>query len=71
MFKTILSLASKLLTLFMWWKKKQNDPVTQIQNERQTFQKGVVSGDESSVNSTLRQELDRLRDKDATGNGSK
>jgi len=69
--KSILSIFRELFTLFMWWKKKRDDPVTQTQNERQQFQKAVISGDETAVNATLRQELDRLRDKDATGGSSK
>lgn len=71
MIKSLIEIVKDIFWLIVRRKKQQDDPVNQIQNERQQFQKAVVSGDGNTVNTVLRGELDRLRDKDATGSDSK
>lgn len=68
MIKSILAIIQSIFWLIIRKKKIDDNPVTQIENERAQFQKAVVDGDENSVNATLQSDLDRLRDKQATSN---
>ncbi len=46
-------------------KKQQDDPINQIQNEREQFQKAAVDGDEKTANAFISSELQRMRDQQA------
>ncbi len=67
MIKAIIEIIKDIFWLIVRRKKQQDNPVTQIENERQQFQKAVVAGGESTVNAVLNSELNRVRDKAATG----
>lgn len=71
MFSAIIQIIKDIFWLIVRGKKQSDNPINQIQNERQQFQKGVVSGDENAVNSVLQSELDRVRDKDTASGDSK
>lgn len=68
MLKSILAIIQSIFWLIIRKKKIDDNPVTQIENEREQFQKAVADGDENSVNATLNADIQRLRDKQATGN---
>ncbi len=67
MIKAIIEIIKDIFWLIVRRKKQQDNPVTQIENERQQFQKAVVAGDENTVNAVLNSELQRVRDQAATG----